>query len=70
LSAFSKWTSISGRSLRQSKGRVLVEVGLHRAAALDRNLVTHQLTQPFDQSRLHIVQRAARIDDPASNIAC
>src|SRR5258705_238641 len=38
------------RSLRQAHWRILMEIALYRAAALDGDLVAHQVTQPLDDA--------------------
>src|SRR5882724_5194006 len=57
------------RSLRQAHWRILMEIALHRAAALDGDLVAHQVTQPLDDAALDFVEGAAGIDDLAAYVA-
>src|SRR5258707_454628 len=57
------------RSLRQAYWRILMEIALYRAAALDGDLVAHQVTQPLDDTALDFIQGAAGIDDLAAYIA-
>src|SRR6267142_7293956 len=57
------------RSLRQSHWRILMEIALYRAAALDGDLVTHQVTQPLDDAALDFVESAAGVDDLAAYVA-
>ncbi len=56
------------RRLHHSNRRILVEIRLRRAAVLDRDLVARQMAQPFDHRSLHFVQRAAPINDMASDV--
>src|SRR5260370_33773379 len=56
------------RSLRQAHRRVFVEVALHGAAAIDGDLVAHQVAEPFNHPALHLVERAAGIDDLAADV--
>src|SRR5712672_1744265 len=56
-------------SLRQAHWRILVEVALYGAAALDGDLVAHQVTQPLDDTALDFIEGAAGIDDLAAYVA-
>src|SRR5258707_10418282 len=57
------------RSLRPAHWWVLIENALYRAAALDGDLVAHQVTQPFDDAALDFVEGAAGIDDLTAHVA-
>src|SRR5882762_6899206 len=57
------------RSLRQAHWRILMEIALYRAAALDGDLVAHQVTQPLDDAALDFIEGAAGIDDLAAYVA-
>src|SRR5688572_11933538 len=46
-----------------------MEVALHRLAALDGDLPPHQVTHPFDNRALALIDGAARVDDLAPDIA-
>src|ERR1700730_1079733 len=69
LSVFRKCTSISGGDCVKRTGGVFVEVALDRAAAINCDLVAHQVAEPFDHRTLHFVERAAGIDDLAADVA-
>src|SRR6266404_9185751 len=56
------------RSLRQAHWRILMEIALYRAAALDGDLVAHQVTEPFDHAALDFIEGAAGIDDLAAYV--
>src|SRR5580693_597528 len=53
------------RHLIHAHRRILVEIALHGAAALDGDFVAHQMAEPFDHRAAHFIQRAGGIDDLA-----
>src|SRR5712672_3968474 len=57
------------RSLRQAHWRILMEIALYRAAALDGDFIAHQVTEPFDHAALDFIEGAAGIDDLAAHVA-
>src|SRR6266404_4724012 len=57
------------RSLRQAHWRILMEIALYRAAALDGDFVAHQVTQPLDDATLDFIEGAAGIDDLAAHVS-
>ena len=57
------------RCLRHAHGLILVQVALHCTAALDCNLITHQLAQPVDHCALNLVDRVGWIDDMTPDVA-
>ena len=46
-----------------------MEIALHRAAAIYRDFVGHDLAEAINQGTASFVVRAAGIDDRAANIA-
>src|SRR4051794_39231675 len=57
------------RGLRDSQQRMVMEVRLHHATILERNLLNH-LAQAIHNGALHLAFGSIRIDDLAADISC